>query len=103
RRLHTRFSRDWSSDVCSSDLEEYESKLKELNNTYIAQSNMLSGKFLMTGNAFTDSILERLNNGETQSQIYKFFSVASKEYMALRSEERRVGIDCKCWEASYPV
>src|SRR5690606_40132709 len=21
RRLHTRFSRDWSSDVCSSDLE----------------------------------------------------------------------------------
>lgn len=64
-------------------LDEYESKLKELNNTYIAQSNMLSGKFLMTGNSFTDSILERLNNGETQSQIYKSFSVASKEYMAL--------------------
>src|SRR5690606_20788713 len=26
RRRHTRFSRDWSSDVCSSDLEEYEGK-----------------------------------------------------------------------------
>src|SRR5690606_4773805 len=24
RRRHTRFSRDWSSDVCSSDLEPYE-------------------------------------------------------------------------------
>src|SRR5690606_40162237 len=23
RRRHTRFSRDWSSDVCSSDLEDY--------------------------------------------------------------------------------
>src|SRR5690606_39319708 len=23
RRRHTRFSRDWSSDVCSSDLESY--------------------------------------------------------------------------------
>src|SRR6266511_5226350 len=23
RRRHTRFSRDWSSDVCSSDLEEF--------------------------------------------------------------------------------
>ena len=64
-------------------LDEYESKLKELNNTYSAQAKALSGKYLMTGNNFTDSILERLNNGETQSQIYKSFSVASKEYMAL--------------------
>src|SRR5690606_40936642 len=24
RRRHTRFSRDWSSDVCSSDLENFE-------------------------------------------------------------------------------
>src|SRR5690606_41092610 len=23
RRRHTRFSRDWSSDVCSSDLDDY--------------------------------------------------------------------------------
>src|SRR5690606_40314979 len=27
RRRHTRFSRDWSSDVCSSDLEEREDGL----------------------------------------------------------------------------
>src|SRR5690606_40102993 len=27
---HTRFSRDWSSDVCSSDLEERELLLQEL-------------------------------------------------------------------------
>src|SRR5690606_40449751 len=27
RRRHTRFSRDWSSDVCSSDLEDQRRKL----------------------------------------------------------------------------
>src|SRR5690606_40580226 len=29
RRRHTRFSRDWSSDVCSSDLERREDKRKQ--------------------------------------------------------------------------
>src|SRR5690606_40895369 len=28
RRLHTRFSRDWSSDVCSSDLNQLEGALQ---------------------------------------------------------------------------
>src|SRR5690606_41073399 len=27
RRRHTRFSRDWSSDVCSSDLDEFEVRI----------------------------------------------------------------------------
>src|SRR5690606_40793203 len=30
RRRHTRFSRDWSSDVCSSDLEEGEAVAADL-------------------------------------------------------------------------
>src|SRR5690606_39878217 len=30
RRRHTRFSRDWSSDVCSSDLEKYEQLIHDL-------------------------------------------------------------------------
>src|SRR5699024_11825614 len=30
RRRHTRSKRDWSSDVCSSDLEIYINRLKEL-------------------------------------------------------------------------
>src|SRR5690606_39670386 len=29
RRRHTRFSRDWSSDVCSSDLEQLEQALQQ--------------------------------------------------------------------------
>src|SRR5690606_39694448 len=30
---HTRFSRDWSSDVCSSDLEETASSMEEVTST----------------------------------------------------------------------
>src|SRR5690606_40670017 len=35
RRRHTRFSRDWSSDVCSSDLQPDKTEQREPdNNTY---------------------------------------------------------------------
>src|SRR5690606_41194539 len=37
RRRHTRFSRDWSSDVCSSDLNEdfvYKGKVTEVDGQY---------------------------------------------------------------------
>src|SRR5690606_39509366 len=30
RRRHTRFSRDWSSDVCSSDLAEWQAQIESL-------------------------------------------------------------------------
>src|SRR5690606_39968595 len=34
RRRHTRFSRDWSSDVCSSDLVSTKGKIPENNLSY---------------------------------------------------------------------
>src|SRR5690606_39588039 len=47
RRRHTRFSRDWSSDVCSSDLREKE--LGSITNLYVtpvSRSEFLLGKQL---------------------------------------------------------
>src|SRR5690606_39819928 len=35
RRRHTRFSRDWSSDVCSSDLAQLEGGFKALGLNYV--------------------------------------------------------------------
>src|SRR5690606_35700519 len=35
RRRHTRFSRDWSSDVCSSDLGEYTIRDNDTKNTLV--------------------------------------------------------------------
>src|SRR5690606_6313030 len=46
-RRHTRFSRDWSSDVCSSDLEikdlivSYNHFIEKLSNTFHIQKNFI--------------------------------------------------------------
>src|SRR5690606_29402490 len=40
RRRHTRFSRDWSSDVCSSDLKIDYTKLKEQDFSYNVQQKL---------------------------------------------------------------
>src|SRR2546422_9154384 len=39
RRRHTRCSRDWSSDVCSSDLQEWRMTAPTVNATYSASYN----------------------------------------------------------------
>src|SRR5436309_11228389 len=62
RRRHTRFSRDWSSDVCSSDLNCPMSK-DEYDRFYDA---LLSAE-----------------------------SVEERDWEKLRSEERRVGKECR--------
>src|SRR5690606_39401705 len=88
RRRHTRFSRDWSSDVCSSDL-------------------------CFTGAVSQRPILKYCTISKNEQQKCKDWSravaqVYSLEYdiecfqsdgkdrcMQLRSEERRVGKECR--------
>src|SRR5690606_39437489 len=41
RRRHTRFSRDWSSDVCSSDLEDLEALAADLRRSGVEASGTL--------------------------------------------------------------
>src|SRR5690606_41086061 len=36
RRRHTRFSRDWSSDVCSSDLDASRINEQDINSAYLS-------------------------------------------------------------------
>src|SRR5690606_39787447 len=84
RRRHTRFSRDWSSDVCSSDLKHSLSTKK----LFILKSG---------------SIINLLNlvPGKPRSFEYrdKTFFIAMYKYSSksnlIRSEERRVGKDCR--------
>src|SRR5690606_40206485 len=72
RRRHTRFSRDWSSDVCSSDLPELAA---------------------MSGPGFKD--LTRLASGEPEMSHDIFLT--NRENVLHRSEERRVGKECRSW------
>src|SRR5207302_8285120 len=87
RRRHTSFSRDWSSDVCSSDL-----------NLNLAPSNFDQFSVL----APVDSRLGS-RSGQTISGFYDVNN-ASKAIATnnstilvkdLRSEERRVGKECR--------
>src|SRR5690606_40255706 len=71
RRRHTRFSRDWSSDVCSSDLFVY----------VIAPLGAISCLFIMKG--LPRTAWERFG-------IWLALGV-----IVYRSEERRVGKECR--------
>lgn len=62
-------------------LEKYATSLDTIKKNWKDINDQLSGRYMLTANDdFTNSILSRLNNGETQKQIQKSFSVASAEY-----------------------
>src|SRR5690606_40350293 len=86
RRRHTRFSRDWSSDVCSSDLVG-------------GDLEVVHGDFALfdqrTGAPAT--AIDHLLVGQ-YGLVYRVpvhGAVLAVDH-ALRSEERRVGKECRC-------
>src|SRR5690606_39438938 len=93
RRRHTRFSRDWSSDVCSSDLPSpvfstgamsYGSISAEAHETLAIAMNRLGAKS-NTG-----------EGGEAPERLY------DPERRSARSEERRVGKEWRSrWRAQH--
>src|SRR5207302_4753283 len=88
RRRHTRFSRDWSSDVCSSDLEWV-----ELWNGS-AQDVDLSTYFL--GTTYSSNTVNYVAATPLLSGTLK--AGACKVIGGPRSEERRVG---KEWRSGW--
>src|SRR5690606_39934074 len=90
RRRHTRFSRDWSSDVCSSDLFYY---IEKRDDEYRCARD--SGRNPTSVRVKIDTLSARCFstnlNGDiitlVQSKLYTKFTDTIKK----RSEERRVG------------
>src|SRR5690606_41116812 len=84
RRRHTRFSRDWSSDVCSSDLAE--------GGADVDPAALCAGKkvvvFSLPG-AFTPTCSQQHLPG----YVAKLADLQAQgvDLVACRSEERRVG------------
>src|SRR5207302_6218475 len=74
RRRHTRFSRDWSSDVCSSDLV---APLKKI------------GMAAMAAFMFPFALAVGVE--------FLFCRIGSRQELETRSEERRVGKECSTW------
>src|SRR5690606_40788884 len=79
RRRHTRFSRDWSSDVCSSDLQ------------------------LMKPEAITPAVEYLLSEDAPTRTIMGAGagSFAVIKILETRSEERRVGKECRSQRRAY--
>src|SRR5690606_40159862 len=93
RRRHTRFSRDWSSDVCSSDLDRIIVIAFALGAVFAAVGGVAYGLkygqidfrmgFILGLKAFTAAVLGGIGN------IYGAMLGG-----LVRSEERRVGVVC---------
>src|SRR5690606_40713816 len=89
RRRHTRFSRDWSSDVCSSDLVLF----VNVETTYLG-SNVNRQDVIFEGSPNVGDVLQVgiRNNPGGGYQWYSFTVTPIEEgNLELRSEERRVG------------
>src|SRR5690606_39526679 len=84
RRRHTRFSRDWSSDVCSSDL-----KVETI-------------RQLPTALRLGYPIVFRTFAQRAILLPFVFAPHASLQNNRKRSEERRVGKECRCrWSPEH--
>src|SRR2546429_2186214 len=88
RRRHTRCSRDWSSDVCSSDLTRF--ALVVLANGEAGAPSIKAGT--SSHRAFTSALEEVCHSLALQI-------VADGE--GARSEERRVGKECRSRWSPY--
>src|SRR5690606_39396653 len=80
RRRHTRFSRDWSSDVCSSDLEAVGD---------LTQGQLIGGEEVLA---------------QTQTDHQRAAAACGEQTIRLfrRSEERRVGKEYRSrWAPSH--
>src|SRR5207302_3960748 len=86
RRRHTRFSRDWSSDVCSSDLPE------------VSLSALVGVARSPFGPRVVPSVLDDLIGGFSTMATLPPEHESDDPAAARRSEERRVG---KEWKAVW--
>src|SRR5690625_7472157 len=85
RRRHTRWPRDWSSDVCSSDLIFMDSVIGLIRKLILAQ--LILFVFLV----------------RMKQENQRFNNLSCLCFLVFRSEERRVGKECRSWWSPYHV
>src|SRR5207302_3964009 len=91
RRRHTRFSRDWSSDVCSSDLEA-----DEVGRGAIAGRDIEQSRAGLNETALVAEPGELVGHRGTAERLHE----AQQRLQLHRSEERRVGKEYRSWWVS---
>src|SRR3712207_8587642 len=89
RRRHTRYWRDWSSDVCSSDLRAIERVEQTLFSPFEYNSRLVI------------DINASRNGLEYACQVSCVLHQSQSTFWLLRSEERRVGKECRSRWSPY--
>src|SRR5690606_41006245 len=93
RRRHTRFSRDWSSDVCSSDLRLRTLTALEVGKLTEERTELLKRieelESILASEKKQYSVIKR-----DLLEMKKRFGDARRSEIIERSEERRVGKEC---------
>src|SRR5699024_11527170 len=95
-RRHTRWKRDWRSDVCSSDLKEMEFQRKGHNIHVVGVTNVGKSTFI---NKYIDNatgLKEVITTSYFPGTTLGFIEIPLDDNTSLiRSEERRVGKDSR--------
>src|SRR5262249_57666858 len=91
RRGHTRLVSDWSSDVCSSDLTAGMAQ-------FLARSGHAKNNNLW---AVAQAVSEILPDGNKEKQLMQGLLNQREQLAELRSEERRVGKECRARWSGY--
>src|SRR5207253_8156444 len=93
RRRHTRWPRDWSSDVCSSDLVDIRPSrnldkfIGTTDRFAVVKYNRARGNVVVSRRA----LLEK----ERDSLKHEILKILEEGVILERSEERRVGKECR--------
>src|SRR5690606_40084558 len=99
RRRHTRFSRDWSSDVCSSDLSA-------ARDSQTVAVNVGDGLTVSGGAVVVDSGIARKKaftvGGNAEITVTHDLGTEDVQVEVFRSEERRVGKEARARRSAYP-
>src|SRR5690606_40152803 len=95
RRRHTRFSRDWSSDVCSSDLTHRRNRLRRRPENQTTTVLARKKHFDYTGRR--DKLASSHQSISVRRYSVRRFTIVCVVWeRTLRSEERRVGKGGRC-------
>src|SRR3989442_2900562 len=92
RRRHTRCGRDWSSDVCSSDLAPF---IEEL----VYRSNLLGADRALANRGGGNTSMKGATQDHAGRETRTLWVKGSGT--DLRSEERRVGKECRSRWSPY--
>src|SRR5206468_5255310 len=94
RRRHTRSDRDWSSDVCSSDLKKNELPVTIYSDSQYVINTVQKGWL-------KNWIRTDFAGGKKNKDLWKHYHELAKKFSITRSEERRVGKECRCRRTQY--